>query len=77
MAPPKRLAIQWGFLPPRSAPIGGSARTRVACASVRECHMSVGWRGRKVGGVEMVLLDALAPGGRLASFSDFLEISLV
>jgi hypothetical protein len=29
----------------------------------------------EVGGVEMVLLDALAPGGRLASFSDSLEIS--
>jgi hypothetical protein len=36
--------------------------------------MSVRWRGRKVGGVEMVLLDALAPSGRLASFSDSLEI---
>jgi hypothetical protein len=46
----------------------------LAWASVRECHMSVRWRGRKVGGVEMVLLDALAPGGRLASFSDSLEI---
>ena len=46
----------------------------MACASVRECHMSVRWRGRKVGDVEMVLLDALAPGGRLASFSDSLEI---
>ncbi len=34
-------------------------------------------RGREVGGVEMVLLDALAPGGRLASFSDSLEISRV
>jgi len=46
----------------------------VGWASVRECHMSVRWRERKVGGVEMVLLDALAPGGRLASFSDSLEI---
>jgi hypothetical protein len=26
-------------------------------------------RGREVGGVEMVLLDALAPGGRLAIFA--------
>jgi hypothetical protein len=34
-------------------------------------------RGREVGGVEMVLLDALAPGGRLASLSDSLEISRV
>lgn len=33
--------------------------------------------GREVGGVEMVLLDALAPGGRVASFSDSLEISRV
>lgn len=39
--------------------------------------MSVRWRGRKVGDVEMVLLDALAPGGRLASFSDSLEITRV
>jgi hypothetical protein len=29
-------------------------------------------RGREVGGVEMVLLDAFAPGGRLASLSDSL-----
>jgi hypothetical protein len=34
-------------------------------------------RGRELGGVKMVLLDALAPGGRLASFSDSLEISCV
>ena len=34
-------------------------------------------RGREAGGVEMVLLDALAPDGRLASFSDSLEISRV
>ena len=34
-------------------------------------------RGREVGGVEMVLLDALAPGGRLAIFPDSLEISRV
>ena len=32
-------------------------------------------RGREVGGVEKVRLDA--PGGRLASFSDSLEISRV
>jgi hypothetical protein len=36
--------------------------------------MSVRRRGRKLTGVEMVLFDALAPGGRLASFSDSLEI---
>jgi hypothetical protein len=33
--------------------------------------------GREVGGVDLVRLDALAPGGRLASFSDSLEIFLV
>jgi hypothetical protein len=33
--------------------------------------------GREVRGAEMVLLDALAPGGRLASFSDSLEIARV
>jgi len=41
--------------------VDGADRRCVGCASVRECHMSVRWRGRKVGGVEMVLLDALAP----------------
>jgi hypothetical protein len=34
-------------------------------------------REREVGGVEMVLLDALAPGGRLASSADSFEISRV
>ena len=34
-------------------------------------------RGRLRRFDEMVLLDALAPGGRLASFSDSLEIFLV
>jgi hypothetical protein len=33
-------------------------------------------RGREVGGVEMVLLDALALSGRLASSSDSFEIFL-
>jgi hypothetical protein len=33
-------------------------------------------RGREVGGVEMVLLDALAPGGLLASFSDSRKVFL-
>jgi hypothetical protein len=34
-------------------------------------------RRREVGGVTMLLLDALAPGRRLASFSDSLEVSRV
>ncbi len=34
-------------------------------------------RGREVGGVEMVLLDALALSGRLASSSDSFEIARV
>jgi hypothetical protein len=34
-------------------------------------------RGREVGGVEMVLLDALAPSGSLASSSDSFEIARV
>ena len=33
-------------------------------------------RGREVGGVEMVLLDALAPGGLLGSFSDSRKVFL-
>ena len=36
-----------------------------------------GCEGARIGVVEMVLLDALAPAGRLASFSDSLEISRV
>jgi catechol 2,3-dioxygenase-like lactoylglutathione lyase family enzyme len=45
-------------------------------ASVRECRLSAdqsGTGGREVGGVEMALLDVLAPGSRLASSSDSLE----
>lgn len=43
----------------------------------RSMQSSPRLRGREVGDVEMVLLDALAPSGRLASSSDSFEIARV
>jgi hypothetical protein len=55
--------------------------TRSAVQGLRDEHTAFAFpprlREREVGGVEMELLDALAPGGRLASFSDSHEIARV